>query len=101
VSPDENTQALDRARALLVNRTRIVDPDRVADESVTVFVGVGRVRLVDETMGLVLTLDARAAEDVGRALLAGAARLRVEARETTQRQARDDDAYEKKKAVAS
>jgi len=100
VSP-ENTQALDRARALLVNRTRIVDPDRVADESVTVFVGDTRVRLVDETMGLVLTLDARAAEDVGRALLAGAARLRVEARETTQRQARDDDAYEKKKAVAS
>jgi len=92
VSP-ENTQALDRARALLVNRTRIVDPDRVADESVTVFVGDTRVRLVDETMGLVVTLDAKAAEDVGRALLAGAARLRVEARETTQRQARDDDAF--------
>ena len=88
MSPDASA-SLDRARAMLINRVRILDPDRISDDSLSVIVA-DRVRLIDETTGNVVQLDADRAEEIGRALLAGAVKLRVDARDAAARQARDD-----------
>lgn len=67
------TSHLDPRGPACVARVRIVPPDRVLDDSVTVQADAGRVHLTDETALHTVVLPPAQARAIGRALLDAAA----------------------------
>ncbi len=93
MTPD-SACALERARAaLLKGRVRIIDPDRIADDSMSVMLLNDAAVIVDETTGLRMGLNAAQAETIAQALAACAVQLRAQARRREAAQARGDALY--------